>query len=130
MRKIYYLLFIFILTGCSKKSEVSPPANTTITYSFSANISGSYSVYYVLPNSTFDQVVDFTGKTWSKTYTLDNISSYPNGDVFPLSMGSVISVAGETYTLTISINNQVKSTNSFSVPFINDSITYNYVITH
>ena len=131
MRKIYYLLCILILTGCSKKSEVSPTTNSiAITYSFKASASGNYSLYYVNPNSLSETQVQFTSNTWSKTDTISNVSSYPNGYGFPLSMGSVLSVAGENCTLTISINNQVKSTGSFSGANPAASVSYNYVIAH
>ena len=131
MRKIYYLLCILILTGCSKKSDTSPTTTTTtITYSFKASASGSYSLYYIDPNSLSETQVQFTSNTWSKTDTVSNVSSYPNGYGFPLSMGTVLSVAGENCTLTISINNQVKSTGSFSAANPAASVSYNYVIAH
>ena len=131
MRKIYYLLCILILTGCSKKSDTSPTTTTTtITYSFKASASGSYSLYYIDPNSLSETQVQFTSNTWSKTDTVSNVSSYPNGYGFSLSMGTVLSVAGENCTLTISINNQVKSTGSFSAANPAASVSYNYVIAH
>jgi hypothetical protein len=131
MKKIYYLFCIFILIGCSKKAEVSPTTNSiVITYSFKASVSGNYSLYYANPNSLSETQVQFTGNTSSKTDTISNVSSYPNGYGFPLSMGSALSVAGENCTLTISVNNKVKSTGSFSVANPGAFISYNYVILH
>lgn len=131
MRKIYYLLCLIILTGCSKKS-VSPtakPTNVTITYSFSANISGTYSFDYVIPNSTSDTTVQFTGKAWTKSYTVNSASSYPGGHGFPLYMQSTAEMVGELLTLTISINNEIEVTGNSTSVNPNVSVSYNYVIT-
>jgi len=143
MRKICYLLCLFILTSCSKKSGVSPTTNstttnTTITYRFTSNVSGLYSVYYYDPNSGSSIGSEFTGQTWSKIDTINNMSLYSIVGSVPLTMNSIAlngSVTGETSTLSISVNNQVKATSdslSANPNNPNDAVTvaYKYVIPH
>jgi hypothetical protein len=108
-----------------------------ITYSFSANMSGMYSVYYFNPNSASTIEAEFTGKTWSKTDTINNASFYPTGYGILSSMQSIAldgSVTGETSTLTISVYNQIKATSDSSLlnPNPNDYVTvaHSYVIPH
>jgi len=119
MKKIYYLLWVLILTGCSKKSGVSPTiTNATITYSLT----------YIIPTSSTDTTVQFTGNTWSKIYTITDEASYSNGKVLPLYIESSAELAGQILTLTISVNNQLKATNSSTSVDPNVTTDYNYQV--
>lgn len=130
---IYYVFWVFILTGCAKNSDsptTTPTATTaTVTYSFAANVSGNYSFTYLVPKSLADTTVLFTGTTWSKTYTI-NPGTYANGYVLPLTMNTVTSFAGQIRTLAIGVNNSIKASGSTTLTNPNCSILYNYTIIH
>jgi hypothetical protein len=128
MRKITYLLCLFILTGCSKKS-VSPTTtqtNATMTYSFSANVSGTYSLTYLDPLSLVDSAIQFTGTTWSKNYMIQNAGTYINDKVLPLEIYSTAELSDQILALGITVNNEVKATGSSTSVQPNISASYDF----
>jgi hypothetical protein len=134
MRKIYYLLLcLFILTGCSKNSTVSPTTTSTkatVTYTFTANVSGKYIVNFIVPTSLADSTVYFTGSIWSRSYSVANATSYINGKVLPLYMGSAAELAGQILTLKIGVNNKTEVSNSSTSTEPNVTAAYNYQFTN
>ena len=131
MRKITYLLCFFILTGCAKKSDnilATKPTNTAITYSFAANVSGTYSLTYISPLTLADSTIQFTGTTWSRNYTISNASAYTNGKTLPLFLTSTAEQAGQVLTLKITVNDQTKVTATSTST--NPAVTANYAFTN
>ena len=107
MKKVFALLMMAVLAGCSK--SVPHPGISYIKYQYTANVSSTYVITYTDQNNN-TQTVNFTGTTWSQSITapleggLMNISF--NDAYFTLT-----STAAPTPTLTgkmtISANNNV-----------------------
>jgi hypothetical protein len=129
MRKIYVIFCVLILIGCSKKKDVSP-SSITITYSLSGNNVADFGLSWVDPNIDAGETLDFSGKSWSKSFTINNINSYANGYVFDLKFGAITPTTGENYTLAILINNKVVISNAYNSLYNEGGLGYSYVISH
>jgi len=129
MKKIYCLLFVLILAGCSKNGDVNPN-DLKVTYNLSANAIGEFSINYTDPTNNSNQGVSLTGKSWSKSYTVSNVKSYPNGSVFNFNLSAISYTAGENYTLSITANNHVVVTSTYSAVYNEGAIGYKYVVSH
>jgi len=131
MRKIYYLLCVITLAGCSKKSDVSPTTpkttNAVITYSFKSSVVGTDSLYYMDPVTLKFAVARVTDSTWSKTDTVKDIGSYAKKTyTFDLGIGTLSTAPGSNYTLSITINGQLKATDNFDKYVVGSYIEYDY----
>jgi hypothetical protein len=129
MRKIYFLFCFLILAGCSKKSTVSPinsNASIVVTYHFKASVIGKYSLYYSDPNSPKRTGVQLTDTAWSKSDTIKT-GSYAGGQTVHMELGT-IAPPNTAYSLTISVNNQVKSASNFTPNTLISDMTYDYPV--
>jgi hypothetical protein len=66
MKKVIFLLLAAAFAGCSKSSP--DPTVVSVKYSYTSNVSSTYSITYTDQNS-LSQTVTFTGTTWSQTIT-------------------------------------------------------------
>jgi hypothetical protein len=129
MRKIYFLFVFLILAGCSKKPAVSPiksNAHIVVTYHFTASVIGNYSLFYTDPNSPKQTVVQFSDTTWSKSDTIKT-GSYAEGQTVRIGFGTLAS-PNTTYSLTISVNNQVKSSSIYTPNTLFADMNYDYQV--
>jgi hypothetical protein len=132
MRKIYYFLCLIILTGCSKKSDVSltipkPTTSVVITYSFKSSIVGTDSLYYRDPITLKIAVARITDSTWSKTDTVRGIDSYAKEQyTLELGIGTISTAPGSNYTLSIAINNHLRSAENFDKYVVGSYVGYDY----
>src|SRR5665213_1969130 len=104
MKKLYFLLLITIVTGCSKSSQ-SPYTTYTITYSISVNTNTAFELTYFDGNGN-PVDVNYTGTSWSQTVTTNQSTNFKAAQ-FTINDPSRISDPGlpaVTGTATISIS--------------------------
>jgi hypothetical protein len=105
MKKLIFLVIAAALAGCSKSSP--DPDFIVIKYQYTADVSSSYTITYT-DQQNLTQTVNFTGTTWSETFTA-SASGYPSG--FNEAFFSLSCTASPAPTLngkmTISSNNKV-----------------------
>lgn len=129
MKKIYCFLCLITLAGCSKKPYINPipKTNAVITYSFKSSVIGTDSLYYRDPITLKTAIARVTDSVWSKTDTITDVGSYAKKEyTFTLGIGTISTAPGSNYTLSITINNQLRSKETFDKYVIGSYIEYDY----